>query len=314
MKRGSSGLDLVLGVNKPLGMSSHDVVDAVRRALGERRVGHAGTLDPAADGVLVVGVGQGTRLMGLLTADQKSYLASITFGFETTTDDAEGEPTRFADVLEQLCDEGYARDVLSSFVGEQDQVPPAYSAISVNGKRSYARARAGEKVELEPRRVKVSVAQLLSVETERAEGTEAPLVRWQCAFTVSKGTYVRALARDIGRRANSAAHLSQLCRTASGTVTLAQCTTLETIAELGAKGIERVALDPVTALGLPIRRLEGREVKDVSCGRRIEARDVPYGQSVALVSDGKLVGVWESDGNRLFAKTNFARGIVGVRA
>lgn len=319
MRRGTSGLDLVLGVNKPAGMSSHDVVDVVRRALGERRVGHAGTLDPSADGVLVVGVGQGTRLMGMLTSDFKSYLASISFGCATTTDDAEGEPCEFAEVSDRLRDEAYAREVLESFVGEQDQVPPAYSAISVNGKRSYARARAGEKFELDPRRVEVRVAQLLSVGEEplheghplAAEGV--PGVCWQCAFTVSKGTYVRALARDIGRRTGSAAHLSQLCRSASGGVTLAQCASLDTIRELGAQGITRVALDPVRALGLPARRLVGREVKDVANGRRIDAGGVPSGGCVALVSDDKLVGVWESDGVRLFAKANFARGIVGVR-
>ena len=248
MRRGSSGLNVLLGVNKPSGMSSHDAVNAVRRALGERRVGHAGTLDPAAEGVLVVGVGQATRLMGLLSVEGKSYVAGIRFGCETATDDAEGDVTVTADVPDKLRDPVRAQALLDTFVGEQEQVPPAFSAISVGGKRSYARARAGEDVVLEARRVSIMAAQLLCVDATADGGIE-----WQCAFTVSKGTYVRAVARDLGRRSGSAAHLARLCRSASGTVTLAQCTSLERIAELGAAGVEQVALDPVRALGLPVR-------------------------------------------------------------
>lgn len=308
LKRGSSGLNLLLAIDKPLGMSSHDVVNAVRRALGERRVGHAGTLDPAATGVLVVGVGQGTRLMGLLTAEEKSYLAGMTFGYETTTDDAEGEPTTSGPITSKLRDVAYAQEVLASFVGEQLQTPPAYSAISVGGKRSYARARAGERVELEPRPIEVKVAQLLGIDEE------GETLRWNCAFTVSKGTYVRSLARDVGRAAQSAAHLTQLCRTASGTITLAQCSSLERIAELGAEGVTRVALDPAKALGLPIRVVKAAELKAVVSGRRIDARHVRRGACVALVRDGKLWGVWESDGTMLHAKANFVDGIGCVRS
>ena len=325
MRRGSSGLNLLLGVNKPAGMSSHDVVNAVRRALGERRVGHAGTLDPAAEGVLVVGVGQGTRLMGLLTAECKSYLASVRFGWETTTDDAEGEVTHTASVPDELRDPAKAQALLDTFLGEQNQVPPAYSAISVDGKRSYARARAGENVVLEPRRVNIMVAQLLSI-TDKGEGSDASQqvaqtmsdtvgagLEWQCAFTVSKGTYVRSIARDLGRRAGSAAHLAMLCRSSSGTVTLAQCTSLERIAELGAQEIETVALDPARALGLPVRKVLDAEKADVSCGRPIEADGRRRGERVALVRDGRLWGVWESNGLCLVAKVNFPHGVAGVR-
>ncbi len=311
MKRGSSGLNLLLGVNKPRGMSSHDVVNVVRRAIGERRVGHAGTLDPAADGVLVVGVGQGTRLMGMLTADSKSYVATIRFGYETDTDDAEGERTVGAPISDGLRDPIRAQELLDSFLGEQDQVPPAYSAISVGGKRSYARARAGETVVLPARRVRIVAAQLLSIEDEQ-NGDENSLC-WQCAFTVSKGTYVRSIARDLGRRAGSAAHLARLCRTASGTVTLARCVTLSQIQDAGPTGIGNLSLDPVKALGVPSRKIEGREVADMACGRAIEANGIARGQQVAMVRDGRLWGVWESDGIRILAKANFPDGIEGVR-
>ena len=320
MRRGSSGLNLLLGINKPVGMTSHDVVDIVRRALGERRVGHAGTLDPAAEGVMVIGVGQGTRLMGLLTADSKSYLATVRFGYETNTDDGEGEVTKTSPLTESLSDANYARNMLQGLLGEQEQVPPAYSAISVGGKRAYARARSGEEVVLEPRRVQVLEAQLISIDSGTleapAEGArnEVATLDWQCAFTVSKGTYIRAIARDMGRAAGGAAHLARLCRTVSGTVTLAQCVSLERVRELGAKGVGGIALDPARSLGLPVRRLGDSELSDVTCGRMLDAGGVRRGKRVALVHDSRLLGVWESTGTRLMAKANFPQGIEGVRA
>lgn len=149
MRRGTSGINALIAVDKPLGMTSHDVVARVRRSLAERRVGHAGTLDPDASGVLVVGVGQGTRLMGLLTSERKGYVGLVVFGSETDTDDAEGKVTRTAEVPDWAWDEHAVRERLAAIEGPCMQVPPAYSAISVNGVRSYARARAGETVELD---------------------------------------------------------------------------------------------------------------------------------------------------------------------
>lgn len=311
MKRGSSGLNLLLGINKPAGMSSHDVVNRVRRILGERRVGHAGTLDPAATGVLVVGVGQGTRLMGYLTAETKSYLASIVFGAETNTDDVEGEVVRTAPVAPELSDLAFARKLLAQFVGPQLQVPPAFSAISVDGKRSYARARAGEEVTLDPRPIVVESAEVIAVDG----GSDDEPITWQCTFVVSKGTYIRALARDIGRAAGSAAHLSQLCRTTSGSVTLGSCMTLEQVAEVGAADIHGRALDPVRALNMPVRTLSEREVRLSSSGRSIPADPaLPQGTSVALVHDGMVLGVWKVVGHNLRPLANFPVGIEGVRS
>ena len=145
-KRSQSRINLLLGIDKPSGMTSHDVVARVRRALGERRVGHAGTLDPMATGVMVLGVGQATRLLGLITLDTKSYIAEITFGTETDTDDVEGRVVREASARPELFDSAFASKAVTDVIGVQEQVPPAYSAISVNGVRSYKRARSGEDV------------------------------------------------------------------------------------------------------------------------------------------------------------------------
>ncbi|MDO4537791.1 MAG: tRNA pseudouridine(55) synthase TruB [Coriobacteriales bacterium] len=307
MRRGESGLNFLLGIDKPTGLSSHDVVNRVRRVLGERRVGHAGTLDPAASGVLVVGVGQATRLMGLLTSDTKAYLAAISFGTQTSTDDAEGEVVRTAPVPESLMDADKARETLRSFLGVQMQVPPAYSAISVNGERAYAKARAGKEVELEPRQIEVLQAELISV---MGEGCT-----WLCAFVVSKGTYIRALARDIGIATGSAAHLSQLTRTASGFVRSANCVSLERLAELGCESVRSVILDPVAALGLPVRHLRGNEMNAVQCGRALELEvdKSKHGDRYAIVEGDRLYGVWRATGSQLRPIANFPQGIEGVK-
>ena len=205
-KRKPSELNLLLAVDKPVGITSHDVVSKVRRALGERRVGHAGTLDPLASGVMIVGVGQATRLLGRVTLDRKRYLARITFGAETTTDDAEGEVTRTAPATDDLSSRLFASSILKDFLGEQEQVPPAYSAISIDGVRSYKRARAGEDVDLPARTIEVYAADLVAI--DEVDGH----VVWTASFDVSKGTYIRSLARDIGRAAGNAAHISDLRR------------------------------------------------------------------------------------------------------
>ena len=313
MRRGESGINALVAVDKPLGCTSHDVVNRVRRATGERRVGHAGTLDPAASGVLVVGVGQATRLSGLLTSEVKRYEAAIAFGRETNTDDAEGETVRTVEVPARLADPELARVIVASLVGESDQVPPAFSAISVNGKRAYKVAREGEALELEPRRVRVLSASLL-----RCRHMDGELV-WDVDLEVSKGFYVRSLARDLGRSMGCAAHLVGLRRTAAGNVRLDQCVALDRLEAVGAAGLPRVAFDPVAALGFPVRHLVGEELDDVACGRRIRAArpgGIPYeeGASVSLVSDGCLMGVWRVGGRALVPQGGFPSGISGVRS
>ena len=315
MKRGQSGLNLLVGVNKPKGLSSHDVVNHVRRALGERRVGHAGTLDPLATGVLVVGVGQATRLLGMLTLDTKSYRSTIESGTQTATDDAEGEVVATAPVPDCVADETFAKNTLASILGWQDQLPPAYSAISVDGRRAYDRARAGQEVELEPRRVCIQRAALVSVEAGES-------VSWVVDFLVSKGTYVRSIARDLGPAVGTVAHLSALQRTCAGSVGLCACLSLETLEALGAEGVAGRCLDPATALQKPVRLLAREELDDVACGRMLEAglvwddgvmRAAKDGETLSLVYGKKLMGVWECRGTRLRCIVNFPDGISGVR-
>ena len=160
-----------------------------------------------ASGVMVVGVGQATRLLGMLTLDTKSYVADISFGVETNTDDAEGEAVRTVPIAADLRDPAYARERLCAMLGPQMQVPPAFSAISVNGVRAYKAAREGNAVELPPRPVEVYSADLIAV------SGEGDACVWTAAFSVSKGTYIRALARDLGRACDNAAHISCLLYT-----------------------------------------------------------------------------------------------------
>ena len=316
MKRGESGINCLLAIDKPVGPSSHDVVNRVRRALGERRVGHAGTLDPMASGVLVVGVGQGARLLGMLTLDEKAYEATIAFGAETTTDDAEGEVSATCPVPAELHDEAFAAARVSELVGTFEQVPPSFSAISVNGRRAYDRARSGEEVVLAPRRVTVHEAEL------RAVACEGDEVSWTVYLHVSKGTYVRSIARDLGRALGTAAHLKALRRVSSGSIGVDRCLGLEELEREGRAVLDAGSLDPVFALGYPFRVLAPEERADVACGRRVEAglcvdaagnvRPPERDELVSLVADGALVGIWRRIGPYLMCESNFPTGIVGV--
>lgn len=309
-RRTPSKLNMLLAVDKPVGCTSHDVVSQCRRALGERRVGHAGTLDPMASGVMVVGVGQATRLLGMLTLDIKSYIADISFGVETNTDDAEGEAVRTVEPIPELLDDTYARGRLAGFLGPQMQVPPAFSAISVNGVRAYKRAREGDAVDLPPRPVEVFSADLIAI----AERDGAPV--WTVVFKVSKGTYIRALARDLGRACESAAHISGLRRTSSGTVSLGVCHTVD---ELSPGSAPDFALDPIVALGAERVDLPARLLDDMLCGKRIPTSCALHGFDAAasgpfaLVIDGELRALARTEGGRFIMTDVFPQAITGVR-
>lgn len=319
MRRGTSGINLLLGINKPLGMTSHDVVSRVRKIVGEKRVGHAGTLDPAASGVLIIGIGQGTRLMGQLTQEHKGYLARVSFGCETSTDDAEGEVVHEAPVPTELYDQSYATAVLQKLVGPSMQVPPVYSAISVGGVRSYARARAGEEFSLEARPIEVFDATLVGVEDSLE--TASNELSWLVSFDVSKGTYIRALARDLGKSVGSAAHLSALTRTFSGSVSLSECLSLEEVEKLESSELIAHALNPLAALAHPVLVLNEAQANDVACGKRMSLARVSHdlnqelseGAKVSLVFGCKLVGVWKAQGPALVCDTNFPAGIEGCK-
>lgn len=189
------------------------------------------------------------------------------------------------------------------------QVPPAYSAISVNGVRSYARARAGETVELDARPVTVHSASLAAIQD--VDGHPG----WLCAFEVSKGCYIRAIARDLGRACGSAAHLAGLRRTSSGSISLSSCVTLEELERDGAGVLASSALDPAACVGAPIRSLSEADLADASCGKHLSLGSVSVeeGGRVCLVAGDKLYGVWTRRGDELVSSTNFPAGISGVR-
>jgi tRNA pseudouridine55 synthase len=204
MERNETQLAGVLVVDKPAGPTSHDVVDAIRRALGVRRVGHTGTLDPFATGVLPVCVGRATRLARLLAAGPKEYRARVRLGFSTTTDDATGKPVGPTRSVHAGRDDVEA--ALAGFVGDILQVPPTYSAKRVSGRRLYEMAREGAAVPREASAVSVYALDLLSLEGDRAD----------IAVRCSPGTYIRALARDLGEALGTGGHLESLRRTRSG--------------------------------------------------------------------------------------------------
>jgi tRNA pseudouridine55 synthase len=215
--------DGLVVVDKPSGLTSHDVVARVRRLAGTRRVGHAGTLDPMATGVLVLGINRATRLLGHLTLTEKGYDATIRLGAATVTDDAEGEVVATTDAS-AVTDEQVATGV-AALTGDLQQVPSAVSAVKIDGKRAYKRVREGEDVVLPPRPVTVRVFDVLAM---RLDG---PLVDIDVHVECSSGTYVRALARDLGSALGVGGHLTALRRTRVGPYGLAAARTLDVLAE-----------------------------------------------------------------------------------
>lgn len=245
VKRGASGISRLVAVKKPYGMSSHDVVNRCRHIFGERRVGHTGTLDPLATGVLVVCVGPATRLDAFMVGHGKRYRMGVFFGVATETDDVEGAITKELPIPSQVYDEEFAREYVQNMIGPGQQIPPIYSAIKVDGRKSYEAARKGCVINLEPRAFEIYDAELVSVsETVREDGK--PGVEWVVEMSVSKGTYMRSIARDMGRDLHTAAHVSSLERIISGTVSLEDCVTLESLEE----DPKCATFDPIQALGI----------------------------------------------------------------
>lgn len=313
MKRGTTDLCLVLAVDKPSGMTSHDVVSRARRIFGEKRIGHTGTLDPLASGVLPLCVGPATRLDQFLTGHDKSYVVSVVFGAATDTDDCDGEVIRTGVVPDEVFDPFFASVFVGGLVGKSKQLPPVYSAIKVGGTKACDAARKGRVIDLAPRDIEVYSAELLGI--GGADGTEP--ARWDIAFKVSKGTYIRALARDIGNSLGCPAHVGALRRTAAGAIGIADCVTLEVLEEMG----ERAALDPLKVLGMRFIYLDDAAAARVRNGNPLDGRAVELferrsvdpaaelcactagvrpsceppqnGEVVALVADNRIVSLYE---------------------
>jgi tRNA pseudouridine55 synthase len=271
----------LLVVDKPQGLTSHDVVARVRRLAGTRRVGHAGTLDPLATGVLVLGIGRATRLLGHLARHDKDYTAGIRLGVSTDTHDSEGHVTETSDAH---WDRAGVEKAMAELRGEISQVPPSYSALKVDGKRAYARARAGEEVELAARTVTVSAFELRAIEDQVVVAD----------VTCSAGTYVRALARDLGTILGTGGHLVSLRRTRVGAYCIADASTLESLAE-SAPDLPVVPLPDAVRAAFPARDLTQDEAVDVSYGRRLQATGVE-GIHGAFGPDARLLALIEDRG------------------
>ncbi len=280
----------MLVVDKPAGMTSHDVVDEVRKRLGTRKVGHAGTLDPDATGLLILGIGSATRLLSVIQGAPKTYMATVRFGVSTSTQDASGE------VIEERSashvSEAAIRSALDRFVGDIEQIPPMVSAIKVGGERLYAKARRGEDVERPARRITVYRMDVTSF-----TGGDAPEATLE--VECSAGTYVRTLAHDLGAALGCGAHLSFLRRTAAGGFVESDAVPLD---EVDAARL-RPIIDAVRSL--PSVEVDDEQARLVGNGRPLEAERVrgapDEGGLAALVHRGRLVALYERKGNELRA-------------
>ena len=280
----------LLLVDKPGGMTSHDVVARARRALSVRKVGHAGTLDPMATGLLVLGVGAATRLLGHVGGHDKTYEATMRFGQVTVTDDREGEVLTTTSAAH--LDDGAVRSALAAQTGPLQQVPSAVSAVKVDGRRSYERVRAGEKVELAARSVTVQ-----RLEVHRITRPTADLVQADVTVECTAGTYVRAIARDAGAALGVGGHLTALRRTASGPFTVAQAGAVEdaaaSLAAAGGPGF--LGLTEAARLVFPERRLSADEARALGYGQRIPATGAE-GLHAAVDPGGRLAALVEDTG------------------
>lgn len=294
------GLDGVVVIDKPTGRTSHQVVAEVSRRLGGVRTGHAGTLDPMATGVLVVCVGEATKLAGVLTSDDKSYRGELELGVETDTLDAEGQVVR-----ERRAEAaGISRDALAAamaaLTGARDQVPPMYSAIKVGGRRLHELARAGAEVDRAPRPVVIRRFDL--------EGFDPP--RAGFAVDCSKGTYVRSLAHELGQVLGVGAHLTALARTASGRFTLAQAIPLD---EVTPDSVHPRLIGLADAVAhLPSAVLDHAQADAASHGKPLKWGDLteapaPAGPAALIDPEGRLLALVEASGDRLHYRRVFAR-------
>ena len=274
-------------VDKAGGLTSHDVVARVRRLAGTRKVGHAGTLDPMATGVLLVGVNRATRLLGHLMLTEKAYDATVRLGAGSTTDDAEGE--LFAPAPTEHLTEDDVRSAAGRFVGVLQQRPAAVSAIKVDGRRAYARVRAGEAVDLPPR--EVTVHELVVTDVRR----DGAWVDVDLSLRCSSGTYVRALARDLGEELAVGGHLTALRRTAVGPFTLRDAHTLDELGDTFAL----LDIGEVARRCFPTYDLDVDGARDVSYGRPLDvdlgAEDTPV---AVFAPGGAFLALYRQQGDR----------------
>lgn len=298
----------ILVCDKPQGLSSHGVVSRIRRWFGTKKVGHAGTLDPMATGVLVLGLGRGTKLLTYITGVSKTYLATIRLGSSTPTDDADSEPDRFADAAELAAvDTPAIEAAVAKLRGPIDQVPSAVSAIKVDGRRSYARVRAGEDVELTPRRVEISSFEIIDIRFA-PEGHIDIDVEVDC----SSGTYVRALARDLGADLGVYGHLTALRRTRVGDFELVQAVALP--ADLDAPAPALMTLAEAARTVLPVVTVGVDHATALMQGKTVPSTgwsaEAPHASATPTVAGERAVG--ESRADDATADGSLGKGEVAV--
>jgi tRNA pseudouridine55 synthase len=273
-------------VDKAPGMTSHDVVARVRRLAGTRKVGHAGTLDPMATGVLVLGVERATRLLGHLMLTEKAYDATVRLGVSTTTDDAEGEVV--ATTPASFHQPGLVEAEFLEQVGDILQVPTAVSAIKVDGKRAYQRVRDGEQVELEPRPVTIHS---LVVHDQRVAGDWLDV---DISVRCSSGTYIRAIARDVGAALGVGGHLTALRRTAVGSFDVSVARTLEHLAD----DFAVVPIAEAARASFPVAELDEEQAAHVRFGRALDLALPGDGPHAVFAPDGQFLALYEQRGQQ----------------
>ena len=301
----------VLIIDKPAGLTSHDVVARARKIIGERRAGHTGTLDPFATGVLVVLVGRATRLAQFLSGAEKEYEAVIRLGYATDTGDSTGarvEGSHAKTPSPQSLRQEVIETALASLTGEIEQVPPMYSAKKIAGRRLYEHARRGEQVERQAVRVTIHEFALLPRDGEALRLNEEGSADLQVRIVCTAGTYVRTLAEDLGKKLGTGAHLAELRRRRAGRFAIETAITLDMLRELAASGkVDSVMVSPHDALSqLPLVELDGDQAR-----RAVNGIDLPVEQiDTGAWCDGALVRM--SAGNQLIAIGRFDAGAQGI--
>lgn len=280
-----------LNVYKPKGLTSHDVVAKLRKITKIRQIGHTGTLDPFATGVLPVCIGKATRLIEYLE-DDKEYLATVQFGKNTDSYDIDGEVTA---TFDKRVNQDELEDVLGNFRGEIMQLPPIYSAVKVNGKKLYEYARKGEDVEIKPRKVFISKLELLDFDVE----TQSAKLLVAC----SKGTYIRSIAYDVGRMLGCGGYLTALERTKAGKFKLETAVRLEDLSELSV--VVNHLINPVDVLNLPVFELDETQKNLVSHGMSIENQGFNNLDVVILLYGAKIYAVGKVNQDKILVKKVF---------
>lgn len=282
--------NFMLAVDKPANMSSHDVVYACRKIFPGHKVGHMGTLDPLATGILLIGVGQSTRLNQFLENLDKTYIVKMEFGKSTSTYDAEGEIISKCEVPKKINDKKFAEKYVSSLVGRHKQIPPIYSAVKINGKPAYKQARKGIDINIPERNIEIYNTKLLSVEKNI----------WNIMLHVSKGTYVRSIVNDIGKDLLCGAYVSKLRRSHIASVGLENAYKLEDLDKINLENLAYINICDL--LGFDTYELNDNELSLVLCGRKIDVfiLDNKCVKNLCVIMKNKLYGIYklcDSNGN-----------------